>query len=137
MRRLYVQIYAAFVASLLLLGFVFSVTWLWLTPSDGSGLDAVAAMAEKHLPAAGAPAEEVDAALRDLAGEFHLSLALWDAEGMRLGAAGAGPVPRPESSWASSRFLRSRGRGITWPCGFRMEGGSWHGIGKVPMRSRC
>jgi signal transduction histidine kinase len=123
MRRLYVQIYVAFVSSLLLLGLLVAVTWLWLIPSDGSGLDAVAAMADKQIPAAGAPSSEVDAVLRDLEEKFHLSLALWDADGRKLGSAGAGPLPAPERSWTSSRFLRSRGRGIT--AALRLSDGRW------------
>jgi signal transduction histidine kinase len=123
MRRLYVQIYLAFVASLVLLGVLVSLTWLWLTPSDGSGLDAVASLAQEHVPAPGAGRAEVDAVLSDLAGKFDLSLALWDAKGKKLGSGGAGSVPAPERAWTSSRFLRSRGRGIT--VALRFSDGRW------------
>jgi len=123
MRRLYVQIYLAFVASLVLLGFLFSVTWLWITPSDGGGLEPIAAMAERHLPPPGASPEEVDSALQELSRNFHLSLGLWGEEGEKLGFAGAAPVPGPDPSWKSSRFLRSRGRGIT--LALRLSDGRW------------
>ena len=113
MRRLYVQIYVAVVASLLLLGFLFSIAWLWMTPSDGSGLEAVSSMAGEHLPEPGASRSEIETALQDLARKFDLSLALWDADGQKLGSAGTALLPRPDPSWSSSRFLRSRGRGIT------------------------
>jgi signal transduction histidine kinase len=123
MRRLYVQIYLAFVASLVLLGVLVSVTWFWLTPSDGTSLDAVSALAEPHMPAAGASEEEVSTVLGDLSKKLRLSLALFDAEGRRLGSAGTAPLPAPERSWTSSRFVRSRGRGIT--VALKLSDGRW------------
>jgi len=123
MRQLYVQIYLAFVASLLLLGLLFSVAWLWMTPAAGGGLEAISAMAEQHLPPSGAPPEEIEAALQELSRKFQLSLALWDADGEKLGSAGGSPLPRPDRSWTSSRFLRSRGRGVT--AALRLSDGRW------------
>jgi signal transduction histidine kinase len=123
MRRLYVQIYVAFVGSLLLLGLLFSVTWLWVTPTDGGGLEAISAMAEQHLPPPGSSPEEIAAALGELSRKFHLSLALWGGDGRKLGSAGAGTVPEPDPSWKSSQFLRSRGRGIT--LALRLSNGGW------------
>jgi signal transduction histidine kinase len=123
MRRLYVQIYVALVASLLLLGLLFSITWLWMTPADESGLEAISSMAGRHVPPPGAPRGEVEAALRELSRQFHLSLALWDADGENLGSAGASPLPGPDPSWTGSRFLRSRGRGIT--VALRLADGRW------------
>jgi signal transduction histidine kinase len=123
MRRLYIQIYAAFVASLLLLGALFSLAWLWLAPADGTGLEAISALVEPHLPPPGSPREELQRVLEDLSGKFHLGLALWDARGSRLASAGEAPLPRPEPSWSGSRFLRSRGRGIT--VALRLSDGRW------------
>ncbi len=123
MRRLYVQIYVAFVASLVLLGVLFSIAWLWVVPSDGAGLEAISAMAEPHLPPPGASREEIDAALRELSRKFHCSLALFQGDGKKLGSAGDGAVPGPDPSWKSSRFLRSRGRGVT--LALRLSDGRW------------
>ena len=122
MRRLYVQIYVALVASLLLVGLLFSVAWLWVTPADGSGLEAISSIAEPHVPPPGAPREEIETALRELSRKFHLSLALWSSDGENLGSAGS-PVPGPDPSWKSSRFLRSRGRGVT--VALRLSDGRW------------
>jgi signal transduction histidine kinase len=123
MRRLYVQIYAAFVSSLLLLGILFSLSWFWLTPADATGLEAVAKLVEPHLPPPGSSRDEVQRVLEDLSRQFHISLALWDARGGRLASAGVAAVPRPDPSWTSSRFLRSRGRGIT--VALRLSDGRW------------
>jgi signal transduction histidine kinase len=123
MRRLYVQIYFAVVASLLLLGLLFSALWLWVTPWDGSGLQAVSRLAELHLPPKDASREELESALAALSKDFHLSLALWDANGEQLARAGDAPVPRPGPSWSSSRFVRSRGRGVT--VALRLSNGRW------------
>jgi signal transduction histidine kinase len=123
MRRLYVQIYAAFVASLLLLGGLFSLTWLWLTPTDGTGLEALSSLVEPNLPPPGATPEELQKSLEDLSRKFHVGLALWDARGGRLASSGEAPLPRPDPSWSGSRFLRSRGRGVT--VALRFSDGRW------------
>ncbi len=123
MRRLYVQIYVALVASLLLLGMLFSLTWYGLTPADGTGLEAISKLVEPHLPPPGSPRDELQRVLEDLSRTFHISLALWDARGGRLAFVGEAPLPRPEPSWPASRFLRSRGRGIT--VALRLSDGRW------------
>jgi signal transduction histidine kinase len=123
MRRLYVQIYVAFVASLLLLGILFSLAWLWMTPADGGELAALSSLAEHHLPSADAPRTEVETSLAELSRNYQLSLVLWDAAGRELGSAGAGPLPRPDPTWTGSRFVRSRGRGVT--IALRLSDGRW------------
>ena len=63
MRRLYLQIYLAFVGILLLFGALMSVAW-WLIPGDGqdrSSLDGVGALLGEVLPASDRPVAELQA----------------------------------------------------------------------------
>jgi signal transduction histidine kinase len=122
MRRLYLQIYVAFVASLLLLALLASLAWLWLAPREDFGLDAVAAVVQDVLPASGAPREEVQKELEGLGERLGLSLGLDDARGRRLANVGEA-LPPIEPSWTQSRVLRSRGRGLT--VALRLPDGRW------------
>jgi signal transduction histidine kinase len=112
MRRLYVQIYLTVVGILLLLALLLSIAWLHRTPDDDGGLETVAALAEELLPRPDVPPSEVEARLGRLAAELHVSLSLSRADGTLVAAAGE-PLPAPDPSWSASRFLPSRGRGLT------------------------
>jgi hypothetical protein len=136
MRRLYLQIYLAFVASLLLLGLLFSLAWLWLTPTDGTGLSSLASVGEKLLPAPGTPAEELEAALAELSRRFHLSLTLSDASGAELASAGD-PVPRIRSLVEDLSILAFQGAGPHHGApALRRVSGSWFAIGSEATPSR-
>lgn len=122
MRRLYLQIYVAFVASFLVLAMVASLAWWWLVPREDFGLDAVAAVVQDALPGPGARAQEVRTELERLAERLGVSLALDDASGRRVASVGE-PLPPIEPSWPQSRVLRSRGRGLT--VALKLPDGRW------------
>jgi signal transduction histidine kinase len=123
MRRLYLQIYLAVVASVLLLVLLFSLVWFWAEPTGGGSLEAVASLVEQHIPPAGSSPNEIDAALQALSRKFHVTLTLWDPSGRELGSTSPSPLPRPRADWTDSRFLRSRRGGLT--LALRFSDGRW------------
>lgn len=126
MRRLYLQIYLSFVGILLLLLLLLSLTWFYLPPQDPFELDKLAAIADELLPPASdardASREAAAAALGHLSDRIGVSLALFDARGRPMAAAGEA-LPRPDPRWPESRILPSRGRGLTMA--LRLADGRW------------
>ena len=107
MRRLYLQIYVAFVAILFLFAILAGVAWHHggLAFQDQESLDGAAALVSERLPPGGAPAEQ-DTALRSLASTLRLDLTLWSADGKRLAWAGERlpfPGDRARSGWMPAR----------------------------------
>jgi signal transduction histidine kinase len=94
MRRLYLRIYFAVLASLAL--FAIAAGILWHTVADPhAGDEVLATIARNVLPAPGASAAEQQAALERLAREVPVDLALFSADGRPLGAVGDSlPAPR-------------------------------------------
>jgi signal transduction histidine kinase len=123
MRRLYLQIYLAVVASVVLLVLLFSLVWLWAAPPGGGSLEAVASLVEQHVPAAGSSPKEIEEALRGLSRRFRVTLTLWDSSGAELGSTSPLPLPRPRADWTDSRFLRTRIGGLT--LALRFSDGRW------------
>jgi signal transduction histidine kinase len=116
MRRLYLQVYVAFVAILAVFAALTAALWHLRgggAPDQQMLEGAAAVVAERLL--SGSRAEQ-EASLRALAAPLRLNLSLWSAEGQPLASAGE-PLPFPgrrnrdESGWMSARggpvgFLR-------------------------------
>jgi signal transduction histidine kinase len=110
MRRLYLQIYAAFLAILVLFAAVASLGW-WLAHDDDGErrmLDGVARLIAQALPGKDAPRAELEPALARLANDFSVDLALRAADGALLAAVG-GPLPGLPAGRRESGMLRVRG----------------------------
>jgi signal transduction histidine kinase len=108
MRRLYLQVYLAFVGVLILFGVSMLLAWR-LAPSsadDVRALEGVAALVSELLPAGAAPPEQL-ARLRRVAGPAGVDLTLWSAEGSPIAEIGPRlPFPgaeRRRSGWMPSR----------------------------------
>ncbi len=111
-RRLYLQVYLAFVGILLLLGVLISLAWYFVPPSgrDLMLFDGIAALAAEVLPETDAPVAELQATLERLGNRFSAHLAVHDAQGRLLAPVGESlPAPSPER--ARSGWIHSRGAG--------------------------
>jgi signal transduction histidine kinase len=96
MRKLYLRIYFAVLASLAV--FALGAGVLWRTLADPRGSDQVAAIIARNvLPPAAAPAAEQQAVLERLAREVRVDIALFAPDGSRLAAVGDN-LPTPERS---------------------------------------
>jgi signal transduction histidine kinase len=118
MRRLYLRIYFAVLASLAV--FAIAAAVLWHSVAEPREGDDLALIARNVLPPAAAPPAEQQAALERVVRGVRVDLALFAADGTRLAAVG-GTLPPPERtgwrysggpSWASQlpdgRWLVSR-----------------------------
>lgn len=96
MRRLYLRIYLAVLASLTV--FAIAAGVLWHALADPHGGEEVGALVARNLvPPAGTPPAEQQAALERLTRDMRGDLALFSRDGARLGSVGA-PLPAPERS---------------------------------------
>jgi signal transduction histidine kinase len=122
MRRLYLQVYLAFVGILLLFGVLVMAAW-HLAPSsraDEQAFDGVAALAAELLRL-DQPREAQEALLRRVAAPARLDLTVWSPEGEILAQVG-GRVPFPGRERRTSGWLRARGG----PTGaLRLPDGRW------------
>lgn len=102
MRRLYLRIYFAVLASLAV--FALAAAALWHAVVEPRGGDEVAALIARNvLPPAGAPAAEQQASLERLGRDVRADLSLFSSDGARLGSMGT-PLPAPErSGWQGGR----------------------------------
>jgi len=130
MRRLYLRIYLAVVASLAVFAFVAAVAWR----SFGEPLwneETLATVARNVLPAAAASASDQQAALERLARDLRIDLALFATDGARIAAVGQpiGAPQRPgrqrgvrgppvwvaqlqDGRWVAARAQHPRGHGV-------------------------
>jgi len=101
MRRLYLRIYSAVLASLAIFALAAAALWhVVVEPRDGSEL---ALIARNVLPPAGAAPAEQQAALERLARDVRADLALFSSDGARLGSVGR-PLSAPErGGWQGGR----------------------------------
>jgi signal transduction histidine kinase len=121
MRRLYLQIYFAFVAILFVFAAVAATVWHLRDPrpEDQEMLDDMAALVADRLPP-GSAAEQ-QASLRALAARLRLNLTLWDEDGGLLAADGE-QLPFPGREHSQSGWMAARGG----PIGFlRLPDGRW------------
>jgi two-component system, OmpR family, sensor histidine kinase RstB len=101
MRKLYLRIYFAILASLAV--FALAAGVLWRTLAESGGEEVAAVIARNVLPPPAASAVEQQAALERLARDVHVDLALFSSDGTRLAAVGA-RLPRPErAGWQHGR----------------------------------
>ena len=114
MRRLYLQIYTAFLGILLLFGVLVTVTSLLIPmhPQDHLLFDGMGAVLSELLPGPERPAVELQAAVERLGRLLPLHLAVHSADGVLLAAVGSSlPVPSPERT--AGGWVRARGAGPT------------------------
>jgi len=124
MRRLYLQIYATVLGVLLLFGALLYGSWLLWPPGDDHSLEPLAVVAGSLLPGPGASRDELEAALVPFHQQLGLSLDLRAADGRLLARAREGdPLPEIDARWDESRFLHSRGAGLT--LALHLRDGRW------------
>jgi signal transduction histidine kinase len=101
MRRLYLRIYFAILASLAV--FALAAGILWRTLADSGAEEVAAIIARNVLPPPAASATEQQAALEKLARDVRVDLALFAEDGTRLATVGA-RLARPErEGWQRGR----------------------------------
>lgn len=112
MRHLYVQIYVALVAILILFGVLVFATWLLLPPSEDRQrlITGGAAVLGDLLPAKDRPIGETQAALDRLYDQLGVDLSLYAADAKLLAAAGE-VISAPDLSNRESGWIHGRGRG--------------------------
>ncbi|HEV2430609.1 MAG TPA: ATP-binding protein [Burkholderiales bacterium] len=101
MRKLYLRIYFAVLASLAI--FALAAAALWHAVAEPHDNGELAVIARNVLPPASASAAEQQAALERLARDLHADLTLFSSDGARLGSVGR-PLSAPErSGWQRGR----------------------------------
>jgi len=121
MRRLYLQVYVAFVGILVVFAVLTATLWHLRGPSpeDQQTLDDVAALVAARL-SSGSPAEQ-EASLRALADPLRVNLTLWSAQGQVESSVGE-RLPYPGSERSQSGWMWARGG----PVGYlRLPDGRW------------
>ena len=110
MRRLYLQIYLAFVGILLLFGLLAALAWLFRpdSPEERRLFDGMETLLSSQLPTAGRPAVELWTALDQFARQFSADLSVYDADRRLLVSVGK-PLPAPVAGQTRSGWARSRG----------------------------
>jgi signal transduction histidine kinase len=102
MRKLYLRIYFAVLASLAVFALAAGILWRTLGEQRG-GDEVVAVIARNVLPPAAAPAAEQQAALERLTHDMRVDLALFAPDRRRLAGVG-GALPAPErAGWQHGR----------------------------------
>jgi signal transduction histidine kinase len=96
MRKLYLRIYFAVLASLVLFALAAGVLWHALVEPRGTE---VAALARNVLPPASATPAEQQAALERLARDVRVDLSLFTAEGRQLAVVGRALAPPERAGW--------------------------------------
>ena len=107
MRRLYLQVYLAFLSILLVFAVLVAVAWHHgaLAAQDQDTLDGAATVIAERLPSGGTPADQ-QRALGALAATLRLNLTLWSTDGQPLAVVGERlpfPGPRMQSGWMPAR----------------------------------
>ena len=112
MRHLYLQIYIALVAILIIFGVLVFATWLLLPPSEQRErlMTGSAAVLSDLLPARDRPITETRTALDRLYEQLGVDLSLYAADGKLLASAGE-VLPAPDLSGRESGWIHGRGRG--------------------------
>ena len=119
MRKLYLRIYLAVLASLAVFVVATALLWRQVGQHGGQG-DIAATLALNVLPQAGAPAEQHQAALERITANLHADLSVFSSAGTLLASVGE-PLPAPEGEGWSPRW---RG-GPLWAV--QLDDGRWLG----------
>jgi signal transduction histidine kinase len=130
MRRLYLRIYLAVLASLAAFALVSGALWRELGEAGPAGhaFEVAGTLAQNVLPPAGAPAGEQQAALERLAANLHADVALFASDRTLIAAVGE-PVPAPGRARGRGGWLRPWGGP---PAGaIRLADGRWL-VARVP-----
>src|SRR3989442_1910707 len=123
MRRLYVRIYFAVLASLAVFALAAGLLWRAFG-EDGrwsQAYEVAATLAQNALPRAGAPKTEQQAALEKLAANLRADVALFAPDRSPLAAVGA-PLPAPAADRERGGWIH-RGSGPAWAV--RLPDGRW------------
>jgi signal transduction histidine kinase len=114
MRRLYLQIYLAFLGILLLFGVLVTVASLLLPlhPQEHLLFDGMGAVLSELLPGSQRPVHELQAAVEHLRRLLPIDLAVHSADGALLAAVGP-PLPVPAPQHMAPGWMRARGAGPT------------------------
>lgn len=123
-RRLYLQVYAAILATMVLVALAGAVAWLasGRDRHDAYVLRGLAAMVTDLLPPSDRPQAEAEAAVRRLSRRVHGAIGLYGPDGALIASAG-GPVSAPVPSWTESRWIVP---GRTGPgMALRLDDGRW------------
>ena len=123
MRRLYLRIYLAVLASLAAFALAAGLLWRALG-EDGpwsQAYEVAATLAQNALPPAGAPKTEQQAALEKLAANLRADVALFAPDRSPLAAVGA-PMPAPEAGRERGGWIHRWG-GPAWAV--RLPDGRW------------
>lgn len=124
MRHLYIQIYLALVAILVLFGVLVFAAWLLLPPDSHRQrvMTGSAAVLSDLLPARDRPVAESTAALERIHAELGADLSLFDADGTLIAAAGE-PLAAPDFDGRDSGWIHGHGRGPR--VALHLEDGRW------------
>src|SRR6266508_6887300 len=123
MRRLYVRIYFAVLASLAVFALAAGLLWraFGMDGPWNQAYEVAATLAQNALPPASAPKTEQQAALEKLAANLRADVALFAADRTPLAAVGA-PLPAPAAGRDRGAWLRPWG-GPAWAV--RLPDGRW------------
>ena len=128
MRRLYLQIYVAFVGIVIFFGVLIMLAW-FLIPPRGQDLmmfEGVATLAGELLPASDEPIEELQSKLERIGSKFPADIAVHDPDGRLLASIGERlPPPNPNrkrSGWVHSH--RAGPAAVFLLLGRAVDGGS-------------
>jgi signal transduction histidine kinase len=123
MRRLYLRIYLAVLASLGAFALAAGLLWHQLSSAGpmGHAFEVAGTLAQNVLPPAGAPPHEQQAALEKLVANLRVDVALFAADHTALGGVGE-PLPAQNAGRQEAGWLRRRGA-PAWA--IRLPDGRW------------
>jgi signal transduction histidine kinase len=131
MRRLYLRIYLAVLASLVAFALVTGAVWRHLGDGRGYAFEVAGVLAQNVLPPADAPPAAQQAGLERLAANLRADVTLFGADRTRLAAVGV-PLPAPEAGRERGGWLRAWGP----PAGaIHLQDGRWL-VGRVRPEHR-
>ena len=124
MRRLYVRIYVAVLASLAVFALAAGLLWraFGMDGPWNQAYEVAATLAQNALPPASAPKTEQQAALEKLAANLRADIALFAPDRSPLAAVGA-PLPAPEAGRERGGWIRRWGGPPAWAV--RLPDGRW------------
>jgi len=121
MRKLYLRIYLAVLASLVVFALVAGALWRHMGDGGGRVFEMAGVLAQNVLPPGDAPPPEQQAALERLAANLRADVALFAADRSPLASVG-GPVPAPGPGRERGGWMRMWGR----PAGMiHLRDGRW------------
>ena len=132
MRRLYLRIYLAVLASLAAFALVAGFLWHQLGDTSPAGhmLEMAGTLAQNMMPPAGAPKHEQQEALERLAANLAADVALFAADRTPLAVVGD-PLPAPAPDLDRSGWLHTWGGPPAWA--LRLPDGRWL-VARVPHK---